>query len=76
VTAQDALEILRAAVRLPDAIQPEWVFVDAEQDLTTTSRRRVEFEEGFARDAMLNDTQVNLVGILLGDVNASYVQTV
>lgn len=72
VGAQDALDILRYALGFGDAIQAQWVFVDASEDLSSISRLNVFYDKGSAWSDINADDEISLVGILLGDVNDSF----
>jgi hypothetical protein len=71
VSSQDALEILRYAVRAEGALEADWVFLDTYGDYSSVSRTSVEFEEGVAIASLTDDAEVYLTGILRGDVNDS-----
>jgi hypothetical protein len=71
VSSQDALEILRYAVRAEGALQADWVFVNTDGDYSSVSGTSVEFEEGVAIASLIDDAEVYLTGILRGDVNDS-----
>ncbi|NYS26226.1 hypothetical protein HUK65_14620 [Rhodobacteraceae bacterium 2376] len=68
VTALDALEVLRAAVGLESEHGPRWVFVDADADLTHIDRDTVEYDTGVMVDALTQDAEVSMTGILLGSM--------
>ena len=73
ITALDALEVLRAAVGITSDNAPQWVFVDAEADLseTVTGRDAVNYETGVQVDGFDGDLSgLDMKGILLGDMNA------
>ncbi|NYS26467.1 VWD domain-containing protein [Rhodobacteraceae bacterium 2376] len=73
INAQDALEVLRAAVGLESANAPQWVFVDAEADLseTVTGRDAVNYETGVQVAGFDGDLSgLDMKGILLGDMSA------
>jgi hypothetical protein len=71
VSSQDALEILRYAVRDQGALEADWVFVDTYGDYSSVSRTSVKFEEGVAIANLTDASEVFLTGILRGDVNDS-----
>jgi hypothetical protein len=73
VTANDALNILKFAVGLTDGPPADWVFVDGDADWSGIGRRDTNYEEGVWLENIVADTSVNMTGILVGDVNGSYV---
>lgn len=72
VGADDALNILKYAVGLAGAAEPEWVFVDAGIDQTSIDRNAVVYDQGLRREDLLMDMGVSMIGILVGDVDGSY----
>jgi hypothetical protein len=81
VTSADALAILKMAVKLSDAPAREWLFVDEQQDFWneitstfTTTRSTVPTPADLAItvDTLIR-AEVNLVAILKGGVNGSWV---
>jgi hypothetical protein len=72
VTANDALNILKFAVGLTDGPSADWIFVDGDADWSTIGRRNTSYEEGNWLEDVVADMSVNLTGILVGDVNGSY----
>ena len=77
VTAADALAILRMAVKLPSAPANEWMFVEDTRDFwdeTTNSftidRNHATWDKSITVNA--SGQNVNLVGVLKGDVNGSW----
>ena len=73
VTANDALNILKFAVGLTDGPSADWVFVDGDTDWSAIGRRNTSYEEGIWIDDVVADMSVNMTGILVGDVNGSYI---
>jgi hypothetical protein len=80
VTSTDALQILKMSLGRADALTPQWVFVDEMEDFWdetleefSTSRWGVPRPEDLAIsvDPTVR-SEVNLVGILQGDVNGSW----
>jgi hypothetical protein len=78
VTAADALAILRMAVKLPSAPANEWMFVEDTRDFWdeatnsfTIDRNHTTWDRTIAFNANA-DQNVNLVGVLKGDVNGSW----
>ncbi len=73
VTALDALEVLRSAVGLVSENAPQWVFVDANADLSQTvaGRHAVSYDTGVQIDGFDADMGgFDMKGILLGDMSA------
>jgi hypothetical protein len=78
VTSADALAILRMAVKLSTAVPQEWMFVEEKRDFWdeatqkfTLSRTSATWDRTMTADPASG--AVNLVGILKGDVNGSWV---
>ncbi|MFM9967368.1 MAG: putative Ig domain-containing protein, partial [Burkholderiales bacterium] len=76
VTASDALEILKASVGI-NTIQPSWVFVPtdagANPDLNAMNRTAVNYKDELNLASVLGATSATITGILVGDVNNSWV---
>lgn len=68
VTAADALEVLRHAVGLPGAFNPNWVFVDANADLSTVYGL-VAYSTGSSFQALQGDMSLAMSGILVGSLS-------
>ncbi|MDP1893378.1 MAG: hypothetical protein Q8K87_04470, partial [Hydrogenophaga sp.] len=80
VNSADALAILRMAVKLPTAIPQEWFFVNESQDLwnedtgaSALTRSAATWESGLGQVDLSESSTINLVGVLKGDVNGSWV---
>jgi hypothetical protein len=82
VTSADALAILKMAVKRTDAPVREWLFVDESQDFwdetanggqggLTISRSNVAWNKDLQMP-LSQDTTLNLVAVLKGDVNGSW----
>jgi hypothetical protein len=82
ITSADALAILRMAVKLSTAVPQEWFFVEEKRDFWneaanggqgafTLSRTAAGWDRTITADPA--NGPVNLVGILKGDVNGSWV---
>jgi hypothetical protein len=80
VTSADALAILRMAVRLPNALPQEWMFVEETRDFWdeaandgqgafTLNRQNAQWDRDILAEV---GSEVNLVGVLKGDVNGSW----
>ena len=72
VGADDALNILKFAVGLTDGPSADWVFVDADADYFGIDHKNTDYEEGVMLDDILTDMSINMTGILVGDVDGSY----
>jgi Ca2+-binding RTX toxin-like protein len=76
VTAADALEILKTSVGI-NTVQPSWVFVPADNsinpDLDAMTRTTVSYKDGFNLSTIISATSATITGILVGDVNNSWV---
>lgn len=71
VSAQDALEILKYSVGFRD-LDAEWKFLDADEDYSGISRSNTVHQDSESLEAMSTNLEINMTGILLGDVNDSY----
>ncbi|HBV55086.1 MAG TPA: hypothetical protein DEF12_08645 [Rhodobacteraceae bacterium] len=67
VQVTDALAILRISLGLDEA--PGWTFIDANADLSGVTRNAVPVFNGLDLDPLNTDTDVELVGILLGNID-------
>jgi serralysin len=72
VSSQDALAILKYAVRLPTSEQAEWVFVDTNGNYSDISRANTNYNTGISIGNLASTIELSLTGILIGDVNDSY----
>lgn len=76
VTSADALAILRMAVKAPGAPESRWIFLDEHLDLWDEAKGESALKEGnvqwSATSDLQQDTALNLVGVLSGDVNGSW----
>ena len=70
VNALDALSILQVAVGQPTAAQPEWVFIDANADLSGITRNNVSYDTGADVVALDGVITVDMTSILLGNLEA------
>jgi Ca2+-binding RTX toxin-like protein len=73
VTSLDALDILKNSVGLSTAQSPKWVFIDGDKDYSSITKSSVTYESGVSLTDVSVDATANIKGILIGDVNASYV---
>jgi len=82
VTSADALAILKMAVKLPTAPAKEWMFVEESRDFWnettnqfTLNRNSTTWDHSISTTMQAGTTTgtVNLVGVLKGDVNGSWV---
>ena len=67
VQVADALSILRISFGHQDA--PGWTFIDANADLTGVTRNAVPVFSGLDLDPLTADADVELTGILLGNID-------
>lgn len=72
VGADDAFNILKFAVGLAQGPAADWVSVDAEADWSGICRRSNNYDEGIVLDNVMVDRTVNLIGILVEVIAASY----
>ena len=79
VTSADALAILKMAVHLTGSITPQWMFVEDTRDfyddangVFTLNRSNASWDHTINAN-LAGDTTENLVGIIKGDVNGSWV---
>jgi hypothetical protein len=76
VTSADALAILKMAVKLSTAVSQEWFFVEETRDLWNETTGQSALTRTNAAWSRVIDAQapgeVNLVGVLKGDVNGSW----
>jgi hypothetical protein len=76
ITSADALAILKMAVKLPTAPTKEWMFVEEGRDFWDETTGTFTLNRNAAAwDHSINTTaagEVNLVGVLKGDVNGSW----
>ena len=73
VGADDALNILKFAVGLTDGPSADWVFVDADADYSEIDRKNTDYDEGILISDVMTDMSINMTGILVGDVDGSYI---
>jgi Ca2+-binding RTX toxin-like protein len=73
VGADDALDILKFAVGLTDGAPADWIFVDGDADWSGVNRSNTSYDEGVMLEDVLVDTSINMTGILVGDLDGSYV---
>ena len=76
ITSADALAILKMAVKMPTAPAKEWMFVEESRDFWNETNGTFTLNRNAAAwDHSINTTEageVNLVGVLKGDVNGSW----
>ncbi|WP_371414686.1 FG-GAP-like repeat-containing protein [Chlorobaculum sp. 24CR] len=70
VKVGDAFDILKMVVGLDSAPASEWLFFGSEIGDATMSRSSVEWPADFS---LAQDSELNLVGVITGDVNGSWV---
>lgn len=73
VGADDALNILKFAVGLTDGPSADWVFVDKNADWSGIDRSTTTYNEGIQLSDITSDTSIDMTGILVGDVDGSYI---
>ena len=73
VRADDALSILKFAVGLTDGPSADWVFVDGNADWSAIDRSTTTYNEGIQLSDIMVDSSVDMTGILVGDVDGSYI---
>ena len=73
VGADDALDILKFAVGLTDGAPADWIFVDRDADWSGVNRSNTSYDEGVMLEDVLVDTSINMTGILVGDLDGSYI---
>ena len=73
VGADDALNILKFAVGLTDGPSADWVFVDKNADWSEIDRSTTTYNEGIQLSDITSDTSIDMTGILVGDVDGSYI---
>ena len=77
IRASDALGILKMAVHLNSAAAPEWLFVPESAADAAVDRKAVDWSSTSLEMTVANDNPVfNLVGIVRGDVNGSWMPLV
>ena len=73
VKAADALNILKMAVKLSTAPEKEWLFVPESVGSETMSRTHVVWPDNPIPLTLNADQELDLIGIVKGDVNGSWV---
>jgi hypothetical protein len=73
VGADDALNILKFAVGLTDGPSADWVFLDGDADYSAIDRKNTDYDEGILISDVMTDLSINMTGILVGDVDGSYI---
>jgi hypothetical protein len=84
VSSLDALHLIKLAVRFPDAIPPEWLFVKENEDFwdessggdgqanLKISNRDISWDSIGLEFTDSQNINANFVGLMLGDVNGSW----
>jgi len=70
INALDALAILQVAVGKPSAHNAEWVFMDADADLSGITRNNVDYETGVDIVVVDGVVSADMTSILLGNLEA------
>lgn len=73
VSSQDALAILKYSVGLATEHAAQWIFLDGDKNYTEISRINTVYDEGIWLTELSADTSVDLIGVLIGDVNDSFI---
>ena len=73
VRASDALNILKMAIKLDSAPEKEWLFVPESVASEEMSRTHVVWPDNPMPVSLHVDQDVHLIGIVMGDVNGSWV---
>lgn len=68
ITALDALNILQTAIAYPEQNTHEWVFFEADQDMSDLSKDNVYYETKFSVQAEGNLMDLSLTSLLLGNI--------
>ncbi|WP_167599270.1 choice-of-anchor I family protein [Chlorobaculum sp. 24CR] len=72
VRINDALSILKMAVGINNAPDAEWLFVPESVASETMSRTSVHWEDYFTDFPIAQDSELDLVGVIKGDVDGSW----
>jgi hypothetical protein len=72
VKAADALNILKMAVKLSTAPEKEWLFVQESVGSESMSRTHVVWPDNPIPLTLVGDQELDLIGIVKGDVNGSW----
>ncbi len=70
INALDALAILQAAVGQTSDYTPDWVFLDADADLSGISVNSVSYDTGASVELVDGEFAVEMTSILLGNMEA------
>lgn len=73
VTSGDALNILKMAIKYAGAPEQEWLFVDESVGSTSMSRNSVVWPTDPITIDLDTDMELDLIGIVKGDINGSFV---
>ena len=73
VRASDALNILKMAVGIDTAPDQEWMFMQASVANESMSRTSVQWSDYLSDFTIAQDTELDLIGVIKGDVNGSWV---
>jgi hypothetical protein len=72
VNSMDVLTILQEITQIENNFSPEWKFIDSNQDLSDISRNNVGTDFYLSENILINEP-IEFTGILIGDVNGSWV---
>ena len=71
ISIGDALGIIKYLVGMPNALEPEWVFVDRDFDYSGISSNNIDYSNVIDLGQVTSGLDINLEGILLGDFNGT-----
>ena len=71
VNSMDVLSILQEITRVENNFDPEWKFIDGNEDLSNISRNNVTTDFYLSDNILINEP-IEFKGILIGDVNGSW----
>ena len=71
VNSMDVLSILQEITRVDNNFDPEWKFIDGNEDLSNISRNNVTTDFYLSDNILINEP-IEFKGILIGDVNGSW----
>ena len=71
VNSMDVLSILQEITRVENDFEPEWKFIDSNENLSDISRNNVTTNFYISDNILINEP-IEFTGILIGDVNGSW----
>ena len=72
VNSMDVYAILQEAINIENDSAPEWVFMDADADLSAINRNNSTYDD-YINEIVSFDSNIDFTGILIGDVNGSWI---